>query len=365
MPRTVELHLVKIKMEMETASSTERRADLPGSSEKQQIFTIEALRGLAALSVAWFHLTNTYSLDWVRYSGFYGGHGVTAFFVISGFIIPYSLHRSDYETAYFPRFMLRRLVRLEPPYLVSIVLALILWELGSRTPGFAGAAPTYSFGQVIAHFFYLIPLTDHPWLVIVYWTLAFEFAFYVSMGLLWPLLSRRHLIFTAVLAAGIQAIDSTFCSDSSGIALLFFLGICCARRLFRLDAPWLSLVASVSTVAALFWLTPPAIAIVALLTAALIAFVDIPRMRVLAFLGAISYSLYLLHVLIGGRVVNIGRRFIDGSLQELLLSLVALGASLLAAALFWKYIEEPARRASKWVTWRKSSSAIARKWTSS
>ena len=38
----------------------------------QQIFTVEALRGIAALSVTWFHMTNTYTLDWVRYSGFHG-----------------------------------------------------------------------------------------------------------------------------------------------------------------------------------------------------------------------------------------------------------------------------------------------------
>src|SRR5260370_24791289 len=85
----------------------------------EQIFTVEALRGIAALSVTWFHMTNTYSLDWVRYSGFYGWLGVEMFFVISGFIIPYSLHRSHYKLAYFPRFLLRRLLRLAPPSLTS------------------------------------------------------------------------------------------------------------------------------------------------------------------------------------------------------------------------------------------------------
>src|ERR1700704_2847705 len=117
------------------------------SSSNQQIFTIEALRGMAALLVTWFHMTNTYSLDWVRYSGFYGWLGVDMFFVISGFIIPYSLHRSQYKLAYFPHFLLRRLVRLEPPYLVSIALVLILWELAARSPGFGGAPPSYSLGQ--------------------------------------------------------------------------------------------------------------------------------------------------------------------------------------------------------------------------
>src|SRR5260370_32716067 len=157
----------------------------------QQIFTVEALRGIAALSVTWFHLTNTYPLDWVRHSGFYGWLGVEMFFVISGFIIPYSLHRSQYKVAHFPRFLLRRLVRLEPPYLTSIVLILFIWELAARAPGFGGAPPSYSLGQVFAHFLYVIPLTHYSWLNIVYWTLAYEFVFYILAAFLWPLLAGR------------------------------------------------------------------------------------------------------------------------------------------------------------------------------
>jgi len=313
----------------------------------QQIFTVEAVRGVAALAVTWFHLTNTYARDWVNYSGSNGWLGVDMFFVISGFIIPYSLHRSKYKLAYFPRFLLRRLVRLEPPYLISIALVLILWELAAHTPGFAGAPPNYSLGQILAHFLYLIPLTSYPWLNIVYWTLAYEFAFYILAGLLWPVLSHRSLFFTAILVACIQAIDIALRDQPTGAALLFFLGICCARKRLKLDPPWLSLSAAAVAVVALWWIVEPLVALVSFGTAFLIVFVDIPRLRILGFLGAISYSLYLLHVPIGGRVVNLGRRFIDGPFQELALSLVALAVSLVVATIFWRYVEEPAKRASK------------------
>jgi peptidoglycan/LPS O-acetylase OafA/YrhL len=69
---------------------------------------------------------------------------------------------------------------------------------------------------------------------------------------------------------------------------------------------------------------------------------------------------YLLHVPIGGRVVNIGRRFVEGPVRELLLSIVALAVSLLAATTFWKYVEEPAKRASKRVALRAPISPLAR-----
>src|SRR3979411_852651 len=81
----------------------------------QQIFTVEALRGLAARSVTRFHIANGYLLRLVRYSGFYGWLGVEMFFVISGFIIPYSLHRSQYKLAHFPRFFLRGVVSVVRP----------------------------------------------------------------------------------------------------------------------------------------------------------------------------------------------------------------------------------------------------------
>lgn len=333
--------------------------EAPLNPRDEQIFTVEALRGLAALSVAWFHMTNTYPLDWVRYSGFYGGRGIDMFFVISGFIIPYSLHRAQYRFAYFPRFLLRRLVRLEPPYLVSIMLVLIIWELAARTPGFAGAPPSYSFGQILAHFLYLVPLTDYTWLNIVYWTLAYEFVFYILAGLLWPVLSRRSLLYTALLVALLQAFELSRTSNPTGAALLFFVGICCVRKVFKLDPPWLSYCATSIAIASLYWLVDPAAAVVTLVTAFFIAFVDIPRVRVLGALGAISYSLYLLHVPIGGRVVNIGRRFIEGPFEEFLLSIVALAASLAAAFIFWKLIEDPAKRASKRVTLRPSLSPAA------
>jgi peptidoglycan/LPS O-acetylase OafA/YrhL len=51
----------------------------------------------------------------------FGYLGVDVFFVISGFVIPYSLWGREYSLRQFPRYMIRRAVRLEPPYLASVV----------------------------------------------------------------------------------------------------------------------------------------------------------------------------------------------------------------------------------------------------
>ena len=81
----------------------------------QRIGVINALRGFAATWVAWGHFAGVQG-HWLRVSGTYGYLGVHIFFVISGFVIPWSLYRAAYVLRDYPRFLLKRNVRLYPPY---------------------------------------------------------------------------------------------------------------------------------------------------------------------------------------------------------------------------------------------------------
>ena len=289
-----------------------------------RIYSIEYLRGLAALSVAWFHLTNTYDPHWVRVSGSYGWLGVEVFFVISGFIIPYALsnEKIPYSILDFPRFLMRRLARLEPPYLASVALALILWNLSAIVPGFAGTAPSNDIGQIGAHLLYLVPLTNYEWLQPVYWTLAWEFAFYIIMGLLFPWFGANgtELRLVAVMVALMAFVQLQLIS---GLCLLFVMGIATFKIFTALsrreENMWriVSLFGLMLGLATLvLGLTSVDIAFVGVATSLLIIALPAHKFggslgRILLGLGAISYSLYLTHVPIGGRVVNLGRRFVD------------------------------------------------------
>jgi peptidoglycan/LPS O-acetylase OafA/YrhL len=82
------------------------------------------------------------------------------------------------------------------------------------------------------------------------------------------------------------------------------------------------------------------IACLGMVTALIIWFVGIRSSR-LTRLGAISYSLYLLHVPIGGKIMNLGGRFAHNTAGIATLLLVALGASLGAAAIFYRWLELP------------------------
>ena len=78
-----------------------------------KISSVESLRGIAALMVTFYHLSNgniNFFNDgfWLKEAGSYGYNGVIVFFVISGFIIPWSLHKNQYHIRSFFRFLFRR-----------------------------------------------------------------------------------------------------------------------------------------------------------------------------------------------------------------------------------------------------------------
>jgi len=72
----------------------------------------------------------------------------------------------------------------------------------------------------------------------------------------------------------------------------------------------------------------------------------------LVFLGNISYSLYLTHVPIGGRIINLSKRFALNEFNKLLVIILAVVVSVIAAYLFYILIEKPSHRWSKSIKFR-------------
>lgn len=76
--------------------------------------------------------------------------------------------------------------------------------------------------------------------------------------------------------------------------------------------------------------------------ALLLVWTSVPR--ALTGLGAISYSLYLVHVPAGGRVVNLGARLPDHVVVHLGVLTAAVFASLATAIAFWWAVERPSQK---------------------
>jgi len=164
---------------------------------KQHILILDFLRGIAALSVVFFHFANS-ALPTIKpnIAGEYFSHGdlgVKVFFVISGFIIPYAMYSSGYQLRNFFNFILRRLARIGPPSWIAILLTMgiyfgAIWLNGRPIEGMQW--PGISFRTILANLTYSYSLLDTKAYIDVYWTLEVEFQYYIMIGLLLPVIMR-------------------------------------------------------------------------------------------------------------------------------------------------------------------------------
>ena len=310
----------------------------------QRLATIDCLRGIAALAVVWYHCTVGSGIihgGWLYRSGEFGWLGVEMFFVISGFITPYSLHRAGYRTSDFPRYLAKRIARLDPPYFACIFLCVALSYLVTLAPGFRGEWPHYTWGQLAAHVAYLNSFVHLRWVNVVFWSLGIEFQYYLLIGLAFPLLVARG----SGLRFGFLALLLAISPVIPDKALVFrYLPLFVAGILaFQSRAGLISTRALLAGLSATAVAGP--VACVGIATALIIRFVKLPCSRLTSF-GAVSYSLYLLHVPVGGKIMNLGGRFANNAVALAALLLIAVAASIFAAAVFYRFVERPSQRLS-------------------
>ena len=328
--------------------------------------TVDALRGMAALSVCFFHFTNGVHFgptSFLAPVGAYGWLGVDVFFVISGFIVPFAMLRAGYTLSAWPTFMVKRLVRLEPPYLVSIVVAMLLGIASTMVPDFQGPPIDWTPAQIAGHLGYLNTFLGLPWLNPVYWSLAIEFQFYILIGLAMPALVAAPPVVRLMAIAGMTLLPMALPQVSGATivpALPFFaaglLTFQLSAGLVRPAAYWPVLVGlGVTLVATHGW----AEALATVAPAAAIAGLRIPRISPVAWLGAISYSLYLLHVPVGGRVVNLATRVSDSPVFELAVVVLAFAFAIAAAAMLHALVERPSRELAARIAYRRRARAGA------
>jgi peptidoglycan/LPS O-acetylase OafA/YrhL len=111
-------------------------------------------------------------------------NGVLLFFAISGFILGMPFAKAIFGKGNYPKlkeFYLRRITRLEPPYLLVLTALLLLNVFVIHRDTLINTLPHY-----FASFFYLhnIIYQAHPTLNFVFWTLEIEVQFYLLAPLL-------------------------------------------------------------------------------------------------------------------------------------------------------------------------------------
>jgi peptidoglycan/LPS O-acetylase OafA/YrhL len=323
---------------------------------KAELNEVFLLRGLASIMVCLFHLTlgNSDLLpssDLLERSFSYGYLGVEIFFILSGYVICYSLPKA-FNYSDLGTFFLKRLSRIEPPFVISILLVLVLNYLSHQITELRTDIDIYN---LLFHLAYLNNFIDNSYVNVVYWTLGIEFQFYILIGLLFPIIaSSKAKLITALVFFILLACMPLPKSISVILPYLSFFGIGMMLFSYKLrrqfNFPTFLIISSILLIQIYFY-QGFAAAAASLATIFVILFWKYTN-RVIRFFSTISFSLYLIHVPVGGKVINLGARYANTEITKYLLILLAFTISIIAAYLFYKFIEKPSFTLSKSLKYR-------------
>jgi peptidoglycan/LPS O-acetylase OafA/YrhL len=305
---------------------------------------IQALRGIAALWVVLFHIHASGHVHFIEPIFRVGNSGVAIFFALSGFVIAHSLRGDRITFNYLGRFALRRSIRLDPALWASIALCIGASMVRHHT------AP--SMGQFLSTITYSQVFLGYPAINDVYWTLTYEVQFYIVLVLCVMVAQRFGTIFYLIPFAAASLWGSGLLSCPTGMFLslwhAFFLGVLSYHAIR--SATWLVAFAALCLI--LIVSDPSLFTVVCMITATglLIAgktgIIDKSPGSALMGMGAISYSLYLIHNPVSGASYFVTDRL---GLPELPALAVAVSACIGTAALFWYVIERPTMRLARMV----------------
>ena len=313
---------------------------LPRAEAPKFFVPLESLRGLAALIVVVYHAVWTNPVTALNFFQ-NGALMVDFFFVLSGFVIFHSYGRKLGGWADIGRFLWLRVGRLYPLHLAFLLVFLgfeVLKLVAERHAGIVADKPAFTVNNgyaLLTNLLLIHSLGLHHSLTFNYpsWSISTEFYAYVLFAAVRSLFSTiRHFIIAAVsiIASGtgvllwlhiVPLVDAGFDYGFFRCCAGFFLGTLvyclyarvCAKRETAGDSTqkwrrysWLSVASLGLTVLVLAFINPTGWATYALppLSALIILTIVLWPMpllqsalssRPLAWLGRVSYSLYMVH----------------------------------------------------------------------
>jgi len=302
------------------------------AANKPHLIQVDYIRAIASLSVALFHLGGKV-LPLLNY----GWLGVQMFFLLSGFIICWAMPQ-NYTLKSGGIFLLKRLIRIEPPYIISICLVLSANYI--LIDHYAA-----DWKMIMFHLAYLNNFTGKEYLNPVYWTLGIEFQFYLFVALFYPFIYHRYGPFMVLALCLIPA----FHIGSNLISLfpLFAFGILFFQYKTKV-ASWrtavlICLLITVCGIMSIGWLQT-----ITGLVALTILMLPLKANAWVGFFSKISFSLYLTHDIVGSRtVVYLGTLWPKTILFKGIEFVSGIVISVTFAYVFYLLIERPCLKTSK------------------
>jgi peptidoglycan/LPS O-acetylase OafA/YrhL len=348
------------------------------SVSSKRLHELDGLRGIAAMWVVFYHFWGAIQerdVDWVpEWIGnlFKAGFlGVDIFFVLSGFVIMHSVSNAGASIGFIPRFMLRRSVRIDPPYWGAIALAIILMFLKDQFfPASDVTIPSIS--TVIAHLFYLQDILELKAISSVFWTLCIEFQFYLIFCFTFFLYINLDDFKKRIFVRFCLVISIIFCFVSPvlrfssldfpvpgtifpfayefiiGVMAYFWIqGTLSGRIIF--GALLASVIPTIYYMPLYYALTPVLVLGILFLSSKGDA-LSWMRSKIMLFLGRISYSLYLIHASVGWVSLSLMMHFSGQKNNEFLTVFIFIAGvvfSIAFATIFNFLLETPSKNFSK------------------
>ena len=329
-------------------------------------------RGIAALMVVAFH--TSWATSWAgsptpafalsRSICSVGWSGVHLFFVISGYCIAANIHYRTIHQQPASSFIKDRFLRIYPPYWAALGVSICLGFLFSPFSHAGDEVKLFPTPQVFLTNLALIePYCGTPSALIVSWTLVYEFGFYllVAVGLA---IFNRFGLGRFWVGSGVCLAFASFLKlpQPAFLVLNYWPEFLCGALIYlaRLErlrnhhrCRWLYLLlipvlavmglfVSHSERAGHFLIAGPFALLLYFLAPFDEQIVHARLLRWLGFIGAFSYSLYLIHATLLVRMSNFARRFVAP--ESAILGWIFLGmalGSVVGGYVFYQLCEVP------------------------
>jgi len=321
------------------------------SQSRRYLNQVESLRAIAALMVAIFHFSSHFEWETDTTTFFtYGAQGVELFYLISGFIITYSLYHSTYSISNYFRYLAKRLIRLLPPYYLTIFLIVMV---GFCMHTFLWGIPyDFHFRQIAVNALFLGDVfPEYGWINPIFATLEVELQFYIIIALLFPLFKKwtwailpisSLLLLGGILTPTYDTVLRNAPFFVSGIALFYIM------ENPKNSWAWISLSFAISALAT-YYLIIDLIPII--LGTLYIAFVP-STTKFLNWSGKISYSYYLTHGLTGMWFLFFTKDYEFAQNNRLLMIFFAVIIAWLGAFIVYMTVERISMRFSKKIKYK-------------
>jgi peptidoglycan/LPS O-acetylase OafA/YrhL len=333
------------------------------ATTSESLTILDSLRAVAAMMVCLYHSAFLLTPFFPTASEILdaGQEGVYVFFVISGMVMPWSMEKIGYRISGFFVFMGKRIVRLQPPLIVSAcIVALTSWAM-------INTAEHNGWQLLAASATLTAPFFDLPWVNGIYWTLFVEMQYYIYIALAFPILTSASVFKRSVAVACLLAFSfiSIIMEGNAAKANLpfhlpvflmgYYLFMKYKGKISEREF-WIGIAVCAFVCAYLTGVLHALgfrIVITALSTTLLIRFTR-NGWAWMGKIGEVSYSIYLMHwpiisalcFLLGGILKTPwGNATVFGCIQI---------AAVIFAFLFYRIIEKPALKWAKAVRYRRS-----------